>query len=407
MFSSRQSRIGIICAVLGLTAASVWAQAPGRGRHGTHEGVEGRWDITVSEGDSQYPSWLGIQQQDGKRVVKFLGRAGSVHALSEGDYKIEGDTIQFKAAGREWTGKVTENSIDGTWKKSDGQGKWTAKRFWRRSDPSGAWDLKVGDAKATLKLTRAQRSLEGTWSEGGKETAIKPERTRGSHGQMQFAVGDKNITLSLKGDTAEGTAGSQKITGRRERKWGKPIELFAGKKSDLSANWEPLGSNENHWKVIDGVMTNGDTVDPAKAAHLGTENIVTKRKDFKDFKLHVEFMVPPRGNSGVYLRGRYEIQVQDDYGKPIADGVCGSLYTRVLPKVNACKPAGEWQTYDIQFVDGYVTVVQNGQTIIDNAEVEGITGGAIDSNEASTGPIYLQGDHSQIMYRKIVLTPAE
>jgi hypothetical protein len=389
--------IGIICAVAA-TAGSALAKAPARG------GIEGRWDITVTEGNDKYPCWLGVQMVEGKQVAKFLGRAGGVGKLDENNLKFEDGTVKFNAWGRDWTGKVEGNTIDGTWKKNDGEGKWTAKRFNRKMDVSGTWSLTIGDKKATLKLQAKKRNIDGTWSEGGKDVAISQAERKG--GQITFKAGEQSVSLSLKGDVATGAAGEAKITGQRERKWGKPIELFAGKEEDLKANWEGLGTELKSWKVIDGIMTNGTTTDPEKAGH-GSENLVTKRKDFNNFKLHVEFMVPPHGNSGVYLRGRYEVQVQDDFGKPLVDGVCGSLYTRVLPKVNACKKAGEWQTYDIELVDGFLTVLQNDQKIIDNAEVEGITGGAIDSNEAEPGPIYLQGDHSQIFYRKVVLTPAE
>jgi hypothetical protein len=201
-----------------------------------------------------------------------------------------------------------------------------------------------------------------------------------------------------KGDVMEIKSQGEQLTARRDRKWGQPVELFNGKPEDL-ANWEALGGNgEFHWKVVDGVLTNG--------GH-GTENIVTKRKDFRNFKLHVEFKVPEHGNSGVYLRGRHEVQIADSHGRPIEGGGCGAMYSRVLPKVNASKPAGEWQTYDIVFIDNFLTVIHNDQTIMDNVEVEGITGGAIDSKEWDPGPIYLQGDHSQIFYRKVILTPAK
>ncbi len=406
MLISRTVRFGMMCAAVAVLAGPAWAQPAARAGAGARRGgVEGRWDITVTEGKDTYPCWLGVERKDGKLTARFLGRAGGVHPLGEGDFKSEGDTVQLKAWGREWTGKISGSTIDGTWKKGDGEGKWTAKRFFRFPNVSGKWNLKVGDKPATLTLTSRRREISGTWSEDGKDTPIvQPKRMRG---ELTFGVGERIMYLKFLGDKAEGKAKEAKITGQRERKWGKPIELFAGKESDLANNWETLGGGESHWKVIDGIMTNGTTTDPQKASHDGTENLVTKRKDFNNFKLHVEFMVPPRGNSGVYLRGRYEVQVQDDFGHAIADGVCGSLYTRVLPKVNACKPAGEWQTYDIELVDGYLTVVQNDQLIIDNHEVEGITGGAMDSNETEPGPIYLQGDHSQIFYRKLILTPTE
>jgi hypothetical protein len=127
---------------------------------------------------------------------------------------------------------------------------------------------------------------------------------------------------------------------------------------------------------------------------------------FTDFKLHLEVNVPKGGNSGIYLRGRHEIQVQDDYGKPPHNRGMGGIYGQVQPMSLPAKPAGEWQTYDITFVGRRVTVVLNGVTIIDNQEIPGITGGALDSNEGEPGPIMLQGDHTGVTYRNIRVTPA-
>ena len=127
---------------------------------------------------------------------------------------------------------------------------------------------------------------------------------------------------------------------------------------------------------------------------------------FQDFQLHAEVMVPEGSNSGIYLRGRYEVQVQDDYGKEPHTRGMGGIYGQVTPAENASLPAGEWQTFDITLVGRTVTVVLNGKTIIDKKEIPGTTGGALDSREAEPGPIFLQGDHGRILYRNLVLTPA-
>lgn len=387
MMNNRTIRIGLACASIALMAAPTFAQRArqGGGRRG---GIEGRWNITVTEGDSTYPSWLGVQEKDGKLDARFLGRAGSVGGTE--DFKFEDGTVTFKAHGREWTGKLEGRTIEGTWKKSDGQGKWIAQRSFPRIDVSGKWKVKSDGKEAVLTLKQDGRTVTGTWSQDGKETELTDVRRMGG---LSFTVNGKQMRAQVKGDVLEG----ENLTGQREREWGEPIVLFDGKPADLASNWEPLG-NENHWKVVDGAMTNG-------TEH--TENIVTKRKDFRNFKLHVEFKVPKNGNSGVYLRGRHEVQIADSYGNPVEEHGCGAMYSRVLPKVNASKPAGEWQTYDITFIDNYLTVIHNDQKIMDNVEVEGITGGALDSNEWEPGPIYLQGDHSQIFYRKVILTPAK
>ncbi len=174
-------------------------------------------------------------------------------------------------------------------------------------------------------------------------------------------------------------------------RWGRPITLFNG--IDL-AGWEPIGSN-NQWKVIDHVLTN-----TAAGANLVTRDTVT------DFKLHVEFRYRSGGNSGIYLRGRYEVQIEDSPGvEPTNDGL-GSIYGFLTPSEKAAKQPGEWQSYDITLLGRRLTVVLNGRRIICDQPIPGITGGALDSHEQAAGPLFLQGDHGPVEYRNIVLTPA-
>jgi hypothetical protein len=175
-------------------------------------------------------------------------------------------------------------------------------------------------------------------------------------------------------------------------KEGQPIALFNGK--DISG-WRPLRDNvPMKWHVEDGVLKNAP----------GTTDIVTEDK-FQDFKLHAEYRVGPNSNSGIGLRGRYEVQILQDYGRPVSLHGNGALYSRILPTKNASKPANEWQTYDITLVGNYVTVVLNGEKIIDNKEIEGLTAIAMDPNEGQPGPIVIQGDHGSVEFRKITLTP--
>jgi hypothetical protein len=184
----------------------------------------------------------------------------------------------------------------------------------------------------------------------------------------------------------------------------KPVRLFNGK--DLSG-WVPHGSpvvfrpaarpgdfNESGWSVQDGILS---------TQGRGT-SLVTEKK-FWNYLLHVEFRVTPGGNSGIGLRGRYELQIIDDNGRPVNGHSTGGIYGRILPAVNASKPAGEWQTYDVRLVGRWVTVVLNGTKLIDKGEIEGLTAIAIDSNEDEPGPICLQGDHGAVDFRNIVLTP--
>jgi 3-keto-disaccharide hydrolase len=171
---------------------------------------------------------------------------------------------------------------------------------------------------------------------------------------------------------------------------GETIELFNGK--DLSG-WHALESDrEFKWSVHDGVLTG-----PGRGA-----NIITDRK-FWNFKLHVEYKIPPQSNSGIGLRARYEVQIRDTDPKQDAHSN-GALYSRIPPRVNATKPAEEWQTYDIRLVGREVTVVLNGQTIIDKGIIEGLTAMATDPNEGEPGALSLQGDHGAVEFRSIRLT---
>ena len=193
------------------------------------------------------------------------------------------------------------------------------------------------------------------------------------------------------------------------------IVLFDGK--DLS-HWVSMNGKPPAWKVQDGYME----VVPGKG------DIKTKEKFGPDFQVHVEFWIPlmpkatgqARGNSGVYLQGRYEIQVLDSYhNKTYANGACGALYGIIAPSKNASKPPEQWQTYDITFhapqVDnggkvvqkGVVTVIQNGVTIIDKGKFDKVTGGAMDNKLGAPGPLRLQDHHNKVRFRNVWVKPLE
>ena len=184
-------------------------------------------------------------------------------------------------------------------------------------------------------------------------------------------------------------------------KYGEKISLFNG--TDLTG-WQLVDPNStNGFIVEDGILINNPVQEEGKPRiHYG--NIRTEQ-EFEDFKLTLEVNVPKNGNSGVYLRGNYEIQIFDSYRKPLDSHNMGGLYSRIRPSVNAEKPAGRWQTMEITLCKRHLTVVLNGITIIDNQPIKGITGGALTSDEFIPGPIYLQGDHDKVMYRNIELTP--
>lgn len=183
-------------------------------------------------------------------------------------------------------------------------------------------------------------------------------------------------------------------------KFGEPINLFNGK--DLTG-WRLINPQQaNGFKVVDGALVNDPVNEEGKRVNFG--NLRTDA-EFGDFNLKLEVNVPEHSNSGVYLRGMYEIQVVDSYGKELDSHNMGGLYSRVAPTKAAEKKGGEWQTMDITLCDRHVTVILNGVKIIDNQPAYGPTGGAMQADVFKPGPIYLQGDHGKVSYRNMVLTP--
>ncbi len=183
-------------------------------------------------------------------------------------------------------------------------------------------------------------------------------------------------------------------------KFGKPVVLFDGKNLDA---WKLIGNAANGWSVQDGIMVNKPVQQEGKP-HVSYGNLRTVA-EFEDFNLKLEVNVAKGENSGVYLRGIYEVQVCDSFGRRLDSHNMGGIYSRITPTVNAEKAPGEWQTLDMTLVDRHATVILNGKKIIDNQPLLGCTGGALWSDESKPGPIYLQGDHTGVRYRNIVLTP--
>jgi hypothetical protein len=279
----------------------------------------------------------------------------------------------------------------------------------------GRWDLTVQGPKSPypswLEVTLSgNRTLVGRFvGSGGSARPIS--RVDFNGGSLHFAIppqweketSDLVVDATLAGDGLEGTlvtpAGERhRFTGRRAPSlrrsaapvWGKPVALLSGK--DLTG-WTTFGGT-SQWTVDAGVLKN------AKSG----ANLMTTEK-FTDFKLHVEVNCPKGSNSGIYLRGRYEVQVEDSIETEPRLVDMGAIYGFLVPNENASKGSDAWQTFDITLVGRRVTVAFNGKTIIGDQTIPGITGGALDSDEAAPGPIYLQGDHGPVQYRNLVITP--
>ncbi|HEX3450226.1 MAG TPA: DUF1080 domain-containing protein [Isosphaeraceae bacterium] len=282
----------------------------------------------------------------------------------------------------------------------------------------GRWDITVhgpdGDYPSWLEVTLSgYRTLVGSYV--GRTGSARPIAHVIADGnaikftippQWERRTDDLHFTATLdhgilRGETTDETGRRLTWEGNRApslarthvSSWGEPVDLFNG--HDLTG-WRPRnGTSKNGWVVRDGILTN---------ATPGND-LVTERK-FDDFKLHAEFRYPKGSNSGIYLRGRYEMQVEDNYGDEPESHKIGGIYGFLTPSLNASKPAGEWQTVEATLVGRTLTVVLNGERIIDRQAIPGPTGGALDSHEAEPGSLMLQGDHGSVEFRKLTLIPA-
>lgn len=305
----------------------------------------GRWALTLADGRA---GWLEVKKEDGWFDGSLLWGGGSV--LPVASVTIAGGVLTVtrvrEQPRRDRSGKVV-----------------------RTQQITDTITARVsGD---TLKLTHSAPLANGTGFERADFT------------------GRRIPPLPARPDLARVTFGA-------------PIELFNGR--DLSG-WKAKESDRpNRWSAERGVLVNRPTPRVPGKPRERSANLQTVR-EFEDFKLTLDVNVPEDSNSGVYLRGIYEVQIHDSYGDPVDAHSMGAIYSRITPSVPAEKPAGEWQTLAMTLVDRHVTVVLNGRTIIDNQPLEGCTGGAMWSDEFRPGPIFLQGDHGPISYRNVVLRP--
>jgi hypothetical protein len=231
---------------------------------------------------------------------------------------------------------------------------------------------------------------------GGKMSfTIPPQWETGNDVSVEGTLQDNNLagTILLPDGKTYNWKGVRAPSLRRTNQpvWGKPVKLFNG--TDLKG-WHPAGAI-NQWKVVNGIL-----VSPKSGSNLVTDD------SFTDFKLHIEFKYDKGSNSGVYLRGRYELQIADSKGLDAAKDQLGGVYGFIAPSEMVAREAGEWQSYDVTLVGRMITVTANGKMIICNQEIPGITGGAINSKEGEPGPLLLQGDHGPIEFRNIIITPA-
>jgi hypothetical protein len=282
----------------------------------------GRWDLTLTGGSRDLPSWIDVSEDHGQLKVVLVGPTDHATVLKQAVIK---------------SGELEFVSLKGE------QG---------------------FDADTTYKARLVQGRLVGTVTNAGH------------HWQL---LGTRAPALSQTTNPA----------------WERPVSLFNGK--DF-AGWRFADpSKQSSWKVLDGTLVS--------TGH-GSEIISIQK--FFDFKLHLEFNAGPMSNSGVFLRGRYEVQIETDSEAEPPSHHTGGVYGFLDPIPEQPRLADHWQSLDITLVGRTVTVVQNGVTVIDHKQISGITGGALDSNESLPGPIYLQGsEKGRVAFRNIVVTPAK
>lgn len=235
-------------------------------------------------------------------------------------------------------------------------------------------------AEVKFKDGKFNFSIPPQWEEGDRNLDF--EGTVSADGMKGSVVSTDGKTYSFTGTK------SPSLKREKQPAWDKPVTLFNGK--DMTG-WHTEGKNQ--WAVESGVL---------KSPKSGS-NLLSDAK-YDDFKLHVEFRCPKGSNSGIYLRGRYEVQIMDSKGEDPDDGLFAGIYGFLTPNIMAAKDAAEWQTFDITLVGRTVTVVANGSSVITEQLIPGITGGAIDSKEGEAGPIMIQGDHGPIEFRNITIT---
>ena len=304
----------------------------------------GRWALTIPGGGA---GWLGITQEDGYLDGSILWGGGSVIPL-ESVYVYAG-TLHV-----------------------------TRVRDVERKNKAGEV-VRVHKFTETIMATR----------EGDQLTLVQYRpRTNGK------GVRESEFTGTL-------IAALPDAPKLGKAKYGDPIKLFNGTNLD---GWRLTNPRQtNGWRAENGILVNEPKQTEGKT-HISYGNLQTDA-DFDDFNFTTDVMVTKDGNSGVYLRGIYEVQVLDSYGREPDSHNMGGVYSRITPTRAVEKAPGEWQTLDITLWKRHITVKLNGATIIDNQPLLGITGGALTSDEFKPGPIYFQGDHTRVKYRNIVLRP--
>ncbi len=309
-------------------------------------------------------------------------------------------------------GTVSADSIHGIWK-----GKFTA----------GNWKNTVVEAKIIAESEGQYRFKFAAGTKGWLTVEIWGQ----GQGAIAVFVGQARLGNKFRGNyvvTAEAVNGV--MTGSFYQNNHSKAE-FKLSREDLKSPTLGMDAPTDATVLFDG--TDLDAWQPRQSHMAGGSMQINAKRDyiskehFGSHKMHLEFMSPlmpdhhgqARGNSGVYVLGRYEVQVLDSFGDPVADNHCGGIYSQSTPSVNACFPPETWQTYDIIFTapkfdnqgkkvkNARITVIHNGIVIHDNVEMTACTPGGVSGKEAPTGPLFLQNHGDAVQFRNIWVQPVE
>jgi hypothetical protein len=311
----------------------------------------GTWNLTGTGPDTAKVYWLEVKQNGAQLEGRFLDR--TAHATPLASIRVENGELVFQYGRGEGTAEDPVRACGPIYRARLDGGKLIGRHTPTPCPPAGR-----GGAPAAAPATPPPAAPEVNWV-GVRQPVWPPSNANAAH------------------------------------VYGTPVVLV-GPGVGLDVWGGQTAGKEAGWKMVDGILLN----EPP------TYNPVSKMK-FKDFKIETEFKLDERQNSGLYLRGRYELQLSLGTGNPATAGRQGlmAIYGWKAPDVNAGKPAGEWQVLEAIVVGNHLTATLNGQRVHDNAVLPAMTGGALDNDELAPGPIMIQGDHSRVAFRKMIVTP--
>ncbi len=371
----------------------------------------GRWDIKIENtGDTFSTAWLQVAVKNGELNGALMWKWGSVGPIK--DVAITDAGLQFARGREKFEARLVDGQLHGVATLRNGDRfDFVGRRAEEMCDVTGTWKTRLAsDAESdggTITLKTEGTDITGTAHDlQGFAYTVQDAKLAGRMLSFKavpedFDAPPRIVECEIRGDRLTGVVKvpidgepdlkELPIKGDRQRAWGTPVELL---QKDSLEGWGPRDAAKKFgWSVRDGVLENSPPdVDIMSAAK------------FRDFRLHLEYKVEPGSNSGVYLRGRYELQILGD--TRVQDHGNMAVYSRLKPDKNPLRP-GEWNELDVTLIGRWLTVVLNGETVHDNQYLEGPTGGAWDPSEEEPGPLLLQGDHGKVLYRNIVVTPVE